>query len=132
VFTVYDEEPSNDFRNTLAEFERDILSLNKKSWNRSYCELQYQYKEFIIWIEVYSLEQVAECPRILLSLYDNYLNLISDVNICTWIYLKRNDDTYRVYALEKTSDLREVGEGKRNFNEDDFFEKESKKNLIFK
>jgi len=132
VFTVYDEEPSDEFMVAIGEFERDILFLNKKNWNNSSCELQYQYKEFIIWIEVLLLEQAVECPQILLSIYNKYSKIISDVNICTWINLRKNDDVYHVYSLVETNDLIEIGEGKKYFDRNDFFEQDSEDLRIFK
>jgi len=132
MFAVYDEEPSDEFMVAIGNFERDIILLNKKNWNRSYCELHYQYKEFVIWIEAYSLDQVAECPRILLSIYDIYSEIINDVNICIWIYLKEDDNKYHVYSLEKTKDLIEIGKGEKYLSKDDFFEKESNVIRIFR
>jgi len=131
MFTVYDEKPSNEFMAAIGNFEKDILSLNEKNWNNSTCELQYQYKEFIIWIEVYCLDQVTECPSTLLSLYINYSKIINDVNICTWINLKKNDNIYHVYSLERTDELIAVGKGEKYLDKNDFFEQSADDFSIF-
>jgi len=132
MFKVYDEVPSDEFMLAIDKFEKEIIKLNKIYWNRSYCELQYQYKEFIIWIEVELLNQVMECPKLLLSAYNNYSETISDVNICTWIYLKKSDDIYHVFSLERTDDLIKIGKGMKALEKEDFFEKDSKNVRIFK
>jgi len=80
MLEINNEDPTEDFMVAIENFERDIASFNKKAWNRSYCELHYQFKEFIVWIEVSSIDKVLKCPRILLSLYNKYVDNINIIN----------------------------------------------------
>jgi len=67
-----------------------------------------------------------------LSIYDNYKKTINDVNICTWINLKKSNKIYHVYSLVETNDLIALGRGERHLSKDDFFEQDADDLRIFR
>jgi|GEM_PF-2634208 len=124
-------EPSRQLMRAIAEFQQDIVLLDGKCWSRSHCELHYQYKEWVIWLETHSLKQTQQCPRHLLKLYDNYSSIISEITISTWIYLN-STSCWHIYPLDKTQDLLAIGKGERVFDESDYFKQSFNNNSPFK
>jgi len=115
----------------ITEFQQDIVLLDGKFWQRSHCELHFQYQEFVIWLKTHSLEQTKECPRYLLAIYDNYSHAIDGINISTLIYLN-NKTHYHIYPLDRTEALLAVGSGSQPFDEADYFKQSFKNVSLFK
>jgi len=83
----------------------EIALEDKVAWKGSWCELQYQFKEFIIWIEMFSLEDVKNCHRILVNICEKYVDSFGQVSVCTWIYARYNEDIFRVYSFDNVHEL---------------------------
>jgi len=101
-------EKDNNFykmQEATKNLQYEVASKDRTAWKGSWCELQYQFKEFIVWIEMFSLSDIEKCHQILSNIYKRYVESFGDVEVCTWIYARHNQNTFRVYSFDNANEL---------------------------